>query len=190
KEKNKLGNKHILTLIDFELSSTVKRMWIINLEEKRLLMHTLVAHGKNTGEEFANSFSNTPHSNQSSLGFYITGKTYYGKHGLSLRLHGMEQGFNDKAEDRAIVLHGADYVSSDFIKKNGRLGRSQGCPAVPMDSYQTIIQLIADKTCMFIYHPQPNYNKESKLQDFSLAAKHILKLPQVATVADVIPAEL
>ena len=107
----------------------------------------------NTGVNIAESFSNNRHSNKSSLGLYITGETYEGKHGYSMRLDGMSEGLNDNARKRAIVIHGADYVSEDFIQKNHRIGRSFGCPAVPMDEVTEIIDLIKGGSCLYIYHP-------------------------------------
>jgi hypothetical protein len=153
----------ILTLIDFRLSSNKKRMWVIDLENNKLLYHTLVAHGKNTGNEYAKSFSNIVNSNQSSLGFYLTGETYKGKHGLSLRLDGMEQNINHRARERAIVIHGASYVHEDYSKKHGRIGRSFGCPAIPMEKHTEIINKLADKSCVFIYFPSPAYLNVTKL---------------------------
>jgi hypothetical protein len=149
--------KDLLTIIDFSLSSNAKRLWIIDLATQSVLMNTYVAHGKNTGEEFATSFSNETSSFKSSLGFYSTGETYTGKHGLSLKLDGLERGINDKARDRGIVMHAAEYVSDEFIRDNKRLGRSQGCPAVPVELAPQIIQMIKDKSCLFIYHPSRAY---------------------------------
>jgi hypothetical protein len=157
RSSNKLSEKELLTIIDFRKSGNEKRLWVVDLKNKKLLYHTLVAHGRNSGELYARRFSNTPDSYQSSLGFYVTGTPYAGKHGLSLRLTGVEAGVNDKAEARAIVLHGADYVSERFIKKTGRLGRSHGCPAVPLDVHREIASLLAGKTCLFIYYPDPDY---------------------------------
>lgn len=158
--------RDILTVIDFSLSSNEKRMWVIDLEEKRVLFNDLVAHGRNSGNEFAGIFSNVPQTNMSSLGFYVTGTTYHGKHGLSMFLHGKDKGFNDNAKKRAIVLHGASYVSESFIKKYGRLGRSFGCPSVPMNIYKDLIHSIADGTCLYIYYPDENYfNKSAVLID-------------------------
>lgn len=145
--------KEILTLIDFSLSSNEKRLWIINLSTNEILLQSLVAHGKNTGNEFANKFSNSPESFKSSLGLFATAEVYNGKHGLSLRLDGLEKGINDQARQRAIVLHGADYVSDSFIRENRRLGRSQGCPAVPRALSRQIIDIIKHESCLYIYHP-------------------------------------
>jgi hypothetical protein len=152
-------------MIDFRKSSNEKRLWVIDLEEKKILFHSLTAHGRNTGNLFAENFSNTPNSNQSSLGFYITGQKYLGKHGISLKLHGIEKGINDMAEARAIVMHGADYVSESHIKKYGRLGRSFGCPAVPMGLHKEIIPFLEGGTCIFIFYPDPNYLGKSEFNN-------------------------
>lgn len=145
--------KNILTIVDFSLSSNTKRLWVIDLDQNKILFQTLVAHGRNTGEEFAQAFSNQAESFKSSVGFYATAEIYNGKHGMSLKLDGLQKGLNDHARDRAVVMHGADYVSESFIKQNKRLGRSQGCPAVPVEMNQKIINVIKDKSCLFIYHP-------------------------------------
>lgn len=162
KEKG-LIQKNILTLVDFSLSSNTKRLWVIDLATNTILYNSLVAHGRNTGEEFANSFSNAEHSFKSSLGFYATGEIYNGKHGTSLRLDGLEKGINDNARERGVVIHAADYVSESFIKGNSRLGRSQGCPALPVKVANDIIRLIKDKSCLFIYHPSINFATQNKL---------------------------
>jgi hypothetical protein len=148
-----LIKKEILTLIDFSLSANSKRLWVIDLTTGDVLFHSLVAHGRNTGQEFASNFSNASESYKSSLGFYSTGEIYNGKHGMSLRLDGLEKGVNDNARSRGVVMHAADYVSNSFIKNNHRLGRSQGCPAVPVELSKEIITAIKDKSCFFIYHP-------------------------------------
>lgn len=153
---------HLLTVCDFSLSSCKKRLWVIDTAEKRILFNSLVAHGKGTGEEFATNFSNQEDSHQSSLGFYITEQTYTGDNGYSLRLFGMDKGYNDAALERCIVMHGASYVSEDFIKTEKRLGRSWGCPAVPSELAQPIINTIKDRTCLFIYYPDPNYLSSSE----------------------------
>ena len=152
KEKG-LIKKNILTFVDFSLSSNLKRLWVIDLTTNTVLFQSLVAHGRNTGEEFANSFSNAQQSFKSSLGFYVTGEIYNGKHGMSLRLDGLEKGLNDNARSRGVVMHAANYVSNSFIKNNKRLGRSQGCPAIPEELSKDIINAIKDKSCLFIYHP-------------------------------------
>jgi hypothetical protein len=157
-EMKKIGyfKKDILTLIDFSLSSNEKRLWVIDLTTNTILFHSLVAHGRNTGDEFALRFSNSPSSLKSSLGFYSTGEIYIGKHGKSLKLDGLEKGINDNARNRGIVIHGADYVSEFFIKEHNRLGRSQGCPALPLEFTTKIIDVIKDKSCLYIYYPNSN----------------------------------
>lgn len=162
KEKG-LISKNILTLIDFSMSSNSKRLWVIDLTTNTILYNSLVAHGRNTGDEFAKSFSNSSQSFKSSLGFYATGEIYTGKHGKSLRLDGLEKGINSNARERAVVIHGAEYVSDTFIKSNKRLGRSLGCPAIPMKLTSEIIQTIKDKSCLFIYFPSESYKGISKL---------------------------
>ncbi|WP_300674907.1 murein L,D-transpeptidase catalytic domain family protein [Soonwooa sp.] len=152
----------LLSICDFSLSSNKKRLWVIDVESKTVLFNSLVAHGKGTGEEFATNFSNQENSHQSSLGFYVTEATYNGDNGYSLRLIGMDKGYNDAAMKRAIVVHGADYVSDDFIRSEKRLGRSWGCPAVPRALAEPIINSIKDKTCLFIYYPDQNYLSHSE----------------------------
>ena len=162
KQQGKIANE-ILTIVDFSMSSTQERMWVIDMKTQKVILKSLVAHGRNSGLEYANEFSNTSESYKSSLGFYVTGETYTGKHGLSLRLDGMEYGINDNARNRAVVVHGADYVSKTFIKNTGRLGRSQGCPAVPYEIHKELIETIKGKSCIFIYHPSRTYVTKSKL---------------------------
>jgi hypothetical protein len=149
--------KDLLTVIDFSKSSNTKRLWIIDMATKTVLYNTLVAHGRNSGDEFAEAFSNDNSSNKSSLGFYATGEIYSGKHGKSLKLDGLERGINSNARARGVVMHAADYVSDSFIKMHHRLGRSQGCPALPNGLTQEVINLIKDKSCLFIYHPTKGY---------------------------------
>jgi len=153
KNQNLLKNDSLLTIIDFSASSIKNRFFIIDLKNQKLLKQTLVAHGKNSGLDIAESFSNKKHSRKSSLGFYITGETYEGTHGYSLRLDGMSKDLNDNARKRAIVIHGANYVNQGFIKENGRIGRSFGCPALSFDEVNEIIDLIKEGSCLFIYHP-------------------------------------
>ena len=158
-----LIQKDILTVIDFSMSSTKKRLWVIDLASNTILYNTVVSHGMNSGGEFANNFSNTPSSNQSSLGFYATGETYNGKHGLSLKLDGLENGINSNARARAVVVHGASYANPAILKSQGYLGRSQGCPAIPEALKDEIIKVIKGKSCLFIYHPSRSYEITSKL---------------------------
>jgi hypothetical protein len=157
KGENKLEKSNILTVVDFTKSSNFPRMFIIDMNAKKIIHKSLVSHGRGSGDEFATSFSNIPNSFQSSLGFYITGEVYTGAHGTSLRLDGVEKGFNDKARVRGIVIHSADYVNEAFAKKVGRLGRSHGCPALPEQGYAEIIDIIKDKTAFFIFYPENNY---------------------------------
>lgn len=162
KEQGQILNSSILTIIDFSQSSNNKRMYVIDLYKKALLFNTYVAHGKNTGNEFAEKFSNIPGTLQSSLGFYITENMAIGsKVGLSLILKGIEKGINDKAREREIIIHGADYATEDFIKKNGRLGRSFGCPSLPPDLIKPVAESIKDGTCLFIYKHDENYLNKS-----------------------------
>lgn len=153
--------KNILTLVDFNLPSTLKRMWVIDLDQSKVLFHELVAHGRNSGDNYATEFSNLENSLSSSLGFYLTGEIYEGKYGRSLRLDGQEQGYNDQARNRAVVLHGADYVSQAFIEAQGRLGRSYGCPAVPFENKDAIVDTIAGRSVLFINGPHQSYEQES-----------------------------
>jgi L,D-transpeptidase catalytic domain len=158
KEQGKIQND-FLTIVDFSLSSKSKRLWVIDMKNYKVVFNTLVAHGKNSGEDYATDFSNVSSSNKSSLGFFMTGETYIGKHGLSLKLDGLEKGVNDKARARAIVVHGADYVSTAFANNHSRLGRSQGCPALPVDVSKDIIKTIKNKSCLFIYHPSRDISR-------------------------------
>lgn len=155
--------KNLLTLIDFSKSSNTKRLWIIDMDTKTILYNTLVAHGRNSGDEFATEFSNAGSSNQSSLGFYATGELYNGKHGESMKLDGLEPGINNNARNRAVVMHAADYVSESFIQHHRRLGRSLGCPALPNGLNKEIIKLIQGKSCLFIYHPSKKYAAASRI---------------------------
>lgn len=150
-----------ISIVDYSKPSTEKRFYVIDIEKKKLLFHTLIAHGKNTGGNMAANFANVPESLKSSLGFFKTAETYHGKHGFSLRLDGLENGINSNARNRAIVIHGAHYVSNDFIKTQGRLGRSWGCPALPITATTDIIKTISDGTCLFIYGNNGDYIKKS-----------------------------
>lgn len=158
KSAGKLTNdKDIITICDMNQPSTFNRLWVIDLALHKVLYNTYVAHGQGTGEDCAITFSNKMNSHQSSLGFYVTSEVYCGEHGTSLRLQGMDQGYNDAAFERDIVVHGADYVSDKFIRENQRLGRSWGCPAVPSKLAAPIIDAIKNGTCLFIYYPQAKY---------------------------------
>jgi len=160
----KLLNSTIITIADYSQSSNKRRLYVIDLKNKKLLFNTYVAHGRNTGSEFARSFSNEEGSLKSSLGFYITAHPITGSHtGFSLLIEGVEKGFNDHAEKREIIVHGADYASEKFIQKYGRLGRSMGCPTLPPDLNKPIIETIKDGTCLFIYNPDNKYLEGSLL---------------------------
>jgi hypothetical protein len=163
KKSGQLINLRYLTIADFSKPSSEKRLFIIDMEKMELVTQTLVAHGRNSGTLFAKVFSNRNESYQSSLGFYITGDIYKGKHGMSLQLSGIESGINDNAKQRAIVMHGADYVTEQFIKKQGYIGRSLGCPAVPQSEVKEIIQTIKGASLLYIYAPDNRYVKKSKL---------------------------
>lgn len=152
---------NILSIVDFSLSSTKKRLWILDMDSQKVLFNTYVAHGQGSGGEMATHFSNQENSHQSSLGFFITGETYYGKNGLSLFIDGMEKGVNDNARERYVVIHGSKYVTSDFIKRAGRLGRSYGCPAVPKKLSIEIIEAIKGESVLFIYYPDEKYAENS-----------------------------
>lgn len=154
--------KNLITIIDFSKPSTENRFFVIDIESRHLLYSCLVAHGKNSGENYADSFSNEPESLKSSLGFFLTAETYNGAHGYSLCIDGLEKGINDNAREREIVIHGADYVSYEFIKKYGRLGRSWGCPALPAELFKSIIDKISGGTCIFIYGKDDLYKMSSE----------------------------
>jgi len=181
-------DKHMLTICDFSLSSVQKRMWIIDLDKKKVTMNILVAHGQGSGKEFATSFSNKNSTHKSSLGFYVTGDTYDGDHGVSLKLYGMEPGYNSAAFDRGIVVHGADYVSEQFIENNENcLGRSWGCPAVPAHLSNTVINTIKDGTCLFIYYPEKKYLAHSlwinkRVEHLPGTVSPKLKMPEIKEI--------
>lgn len=158
-----IGRPEVITIIDFSLPSDKERLWVIDLIQAKVLFHCLVSHGRNSGDLMAEYFSNNPGSYASSPGFYSTGETYMGRHGLSLTLNGLEKGINDKARERAIVIHGADYVSPEFIRKHGRLGRSLGCPAIPDTLNESIIETIKGGSCLFIYAPKESYLSHSQI---------------------------
>jgi len=151
----------ILTIVDYSLPSTKPRLWVIDLLHERVLYHVLVAHGHNSGLKWAYRFSNRPHSRESSLGLFETGDTYEGEYGYSLRVKGLEAGFNDNAEKREIVFHPAGYVSPKFAKTFGRLGRSYGCFALNPDYARSIINTIKDGTLVFAYYPETHWLEDS-----------------------------
>lgn len=150
-----------LAVIDYSRPSTKPRLWVFDAAAGRLMYEELVAHGRNTGEHFAKKFSNIEGSKMSSLGLFRTANTYYGSNGYSLRLNGLEQGFNDKAMSRAIVMHGAPYVSKEAVKRFGRLGRSWGCPAVRQEVAREVIDTLKGGNVVFAYYPDQKWLTES-----------------------------
>ncbi|ARM31990.1 murein L,D-transpeptidase catalytic domain family protein [Prosthecochloris sp. HL-130-GSB] len=168
-QKGVLGNNGVLTIIDYNKPSVEERLFVIDVHNGRLLASSLVAHGRNSGGNLAERFSNVPGSYKSSPGFFVTGSTYQGKHGYSLRLKGLEQGINSNAEKRHIVIHGADYVSREFILRHGRLGRSLGCPALPPDTSSRLIDLIKEGSCVFIYNGDESYVNNSRVLNPGIA---------------------
>lgn len=154
--------KPLLTVIDYSLKSSLRRLWVFDMQHNKLLYHTHVSHGKGTGNLYAKNFSNRAGSHQSSLGVYVTGKTYTGDKGLSLRLNGREKGVNDKARSRAIVMHGAWYTNANFIKQNGYAGRSWGCPAIPTKYARPILNTIKKGSLVFAYFPNQQWLSHSK----------------------------
>jgi hypothetical protein len=156
-KKGLIRKKSVLTICDFSQPSYSQRMYVIDVRHKKLLYRTFVAHGQNSGEDYATSFSNDPDSYKSSLGFYITKRTYSGRNGLSLRISGVDTGYNDKAAKRNIVLHGSSYVNPQYVSDFGTIGTSQGCPAMPTGISPKIIRTVKNGSCFFIYHPTQEY---------------------------------
>lgn len=155
-KKGLINKGAVLSVCDFSQPSQKKRLYVIDIKSFKVLMNTYVAHGKRSGLHYASKFSNRTESHQSSLGFYITKGTYFGKHGLSLRLTGVDKGYNHNAEKRAIVVHGARYIG-ESRSDAAYMGRSFGCPAVPQAEASKVINMIKDGTCLFIYHPSKSY---------------------------------
>jgi L,D-transpeptidase catalytic domain len=154
-EEGKIENKDYLTICDFTQPSTSPRLYVINLRDCKVSLRTWVAHGKKSGEEYAYKFSNKLHSHASSIGFYLTDNTYFGKRGLSLRIDGLDTGYNDNARKRSVVIHGSYYIGENLH------GRSLGCPAVPRKDIESLIQMIKGKSLFFIYYPDESYLKKS-----------------------------
>ncbi len=151
----------LITIIDYSKPSTEPRLFVVDPAQGEVLVASLVAHGKNSGQNEAVAFGNEVDSLRSSLGFFVTGQSYLGRHGYSLRLHGLEPGINDKALERNIVIHGASYVSEDYAALHGRLGRSWGCPALPQDTSREVIDLIKGGSCVFVYGNDSTYFEKS-----------------------------
>jgi len=162
-QTGQFANDNIISIVDFSLPSSRKRLFVIDLDQVKVLFNTYVAHGSKSGAAMATEFSNKPESNKSSLGFYQTLQTYSGGHGYSLKLEGLERGINDNANSRAIVIHAADYVDESLIRSQGYIGRSWGCPALPEKLCKPIINTIKGGTCLFIYSSNKSYLNNSKI---------------------------
>lgn len=144
--------KHIVAICDFSKSSNQKRFVVVDLDHKKVLSHTYVAHGKNSGDLMATDFSNEKESHKSSLGFYKVGSVIQtALHGPALLLDGLDKGINDNAREREIIIHGAWYVCESFVKQYGYTGKSFGCPALPADVLQTLMPILADGSLLYIY---------------------------------------
>ncbi len=159
----RIENDSIISIADFSLPSSAKRLFVIDLNQVKVIFNTYVAHGVNSGTGMAKEFSNKPESNKSSLGFYETLNTYNGGHGYSLRIDGLEKGINDNANRRDIVIHGAAYVNEALIQSQGYIGRSWGCPSLPQKLSRPIINKIKDGSCLFIYSQDISYLHRSKI---------------------------
>ncbi|GGH78422.1 hypothetical protein GCM10011379_46290 [Filimonas zeae] len=168
-EKNKLKKPELLTICDFSQSSTHKRLYVLNVKTGEVLFNTYVAHGRNSGAEFATSFSNLNSSHKSSLGFMVTAETYSGKAGYSMRFDGQEAGINSNVRMRDVVMHGSTYVNADRGDDGQSMGRSYGCPAVSYTEHKAIINEIKDGSCFFIYHPDGYYHRSSKILNADFA---------------------
>jgi len=162
-QEGKLSNTDLISIVDFSLPSSKKRLFVIDLKNGKVLFNTLVSHGRNSGTAVATEFSNAPESFKSSLGFYVTGETYKGEHGYSLRLQGEEAGINDNALSRGIVMHSAAYVNDKLASLQGYIGRSLGCPAIPEKVHKMIIEQIRNGTCLFLYSRDKYYMAHSKM---------------------------
>ncbi|HEY0895518.1 MAG TPA: murein L,D-transpeptidase catalytic domain family protein, partial [Sphingobacteriaceae bacterium] len=185
KESGKLNDsKDIVSIADFTKKSRDKRLWIVDLAQQKLLFHTYVTHGKNSGGDLPTDFSNVPNSEQSSLGFYIANEIYFGKHGMSLKLDGMDEGFNTNARNRSVVVHGASYANPAVIGQLGRLGRSQGCPALPEELTKPIIETIKNRTVLFINGGDANYTSAFLNQEFA-AERFMNTMPQPETASTI-----
>lgn len=182
--EDKLTKDSILVVIDYSRSSKTRRLWVINLFQKKIEFNEFVAHGKNSGGEFAYSFSNRYRSKKSSLGFMVTGNIYNGKHRRSLKLNGVESGFNTNVFGRGVVIHGANYVNEIYTGNNQRMGRSFGCPAVSKEVNEALVNFIEGGTCLFAYYPNSYYLRKSKyangLNKVSLASvENLLRMVEI-----------
>jgi hypothetical protein len=184
KQRGLLRDASTLTVIDYSRASVEPRFWVFDLAARKLLFEELVAHGKNSGENFATSFSNVESSLQTSLGLFVTRDVYYGKHGESLRLEGLERGVNDRALERAIVIHGADYVSPNAAAALGRLGRSWGCPALSRQAAPKVIDRLSHGSAVFAYYPDKNWLASSSFLDLDrVPADTSIPMPAPGTTA-------
>jgi len=195
--QNALIKQGLLTICDYSQRSDKKRLYVVDLNRAKVLFNTYVSHGRNSGDDYATSFSNSTESHKSCLGFMRTAETYNGDNGYSLKLDGMEAGFNDNARPRAIVMHGSQYVNASRASKGGMMGRSYGCPAVPAVEARKIINCIKDGSCFFNYYPDKRYTQSSRIlnadfvwptvQAFLLAATPSLDtLSKILTPADAV----
>lgn len=157
RRRRELRGPQVLAVADMELPSSEPRLWLIDMRRQRLLLRSHVTHGRGSGALRARRFSDRLKSACTALGFYRTGETYQGKHGLSRRLHGLDKGQNGHAISRYVVLHAADYASASYLRKHGQLGNSRGCPALPPDRYRAVIGGLEAGSCLFIYGPDPAY---------------------------------
>lgn len=177
-KKKNIDHKNVLTVIDYSKPSSEKRLWVFDLEAKKLLYKTHVSHGIKTGVLTSDMFSNTHNSKASSLGVFLTKQSYYGRHGLAMRLRGLEAGFNDHAGGRAIVMHGGWYMEEPFVKKYGRPGRSWGCPAIPKTMSKKIINTIKDDGLLISYYPSEKWFTTSRY----LNCDNLSTTPQSETI--------
>lgn len=180
-KKGAVRKKNILTICDYSQSSNHKRLYVIDLKQTRLLFNTFVSHGKNSGGEFATSFSNLKESNKSSLGFMITAETYTGKAGYSMRFDGMEAGINDKVRGRDIVLHGSNFVNAQMVEARGMIGNSLGCPAIPNEKRKQVIDAIKGGSCFFINHPDNWYNTTSSILNAKFDIAPVIEQAAIAS---------
>ncbi|MGB1038124.1 MAG: murein L,D-transpeptidase catalytic domain family protein [Bacteroidia bacterium] len=168
KHTQALQDSQFLTIIDFSKHCNSKRMWVIDMDSKSVVINEWVAHGAKTGNEYAKYFSNRHSSHRSSLGFYTTGGLYYGRKNLSLKLNGLEKGYNSNAFARGVVIHGANYISESIVNRNERIGRSFGCPAVSQKANKKLVNTIKGGNCLFIYYPSPDYLAKSEILNGNL----------------------
>lgn len=180
--KGVLRNINYLTIADYSQSSTNRRLYVIDLKDGKVLFNTFVSHGKNSGREFATSFSNNNSSNKSSLGFMVTDGTYKGKAGYSLLLDGLEQGINDNVRERHIVMHGSRFVNDRRVWERGSIANSLGCPAIPLEDAKRIIDVIKGGTCFFSYSPDEMYLRTSSVLNSNFQWPSLITQPNTNNV--------